>query len=61
MAQSGGRSFLASVVGWILVAIVVWFLFGGILSAIRFVVRLAVFVLIVGALLVLYFRLRDGD
>lgn len=61
MSSSGGRSFLASVVGWLIVAIIVWVFFGSILGTIRFVVRMLVFVFVIGALLTIYFRLRDGD
>ena len=61
MSSSGGRSILATVVGWLIVAIVVWFLFGGIFGAIRFIIRMVVFLFVIGALLTVYFRLRDGD
>lgn len=61
MSNSGGRSILASVVGWLIVAIVVWLFFGGIFSAIRFIIRMFVFLVVLGALLTVYFRLRDGD
>ena len=61
MSSSGGRSVLASVVGWLIVAFVVWFLFGGIVGAIGFIIRIVVFLFVVGALLTVYFRLRDGD
>jgi hypothetical protein len=61
MSSSGGRSILASVIGWVIVAIIVWVFFGGILGAIGFIVRMAVFVFVIGALLTLYFRLKDGD
>lgn len=60
MAASGGRSFLASVIGWLIVAIVIWLFFGTILGTIRFIIRMFVFVLVLGALLTLYFRVR-GD
>lgn len=61
MSSSGGRSILASVFGWLIVAFVVWFLFGGIFGAIRFIIRMVVFLFVIGALLTVYFRLRDGD
>ena len=60
MASSSGRSVLASIVGWILVALVVWFLFGWILGALRFVVRIIVILVVLGALASLYLRLK-GD
>jgi hypothetical protein len=61
MNSSGGRSILATVIGWLIVVVVVWFLFGGVFGAIRFIIRMMVFLFVVGALLTLYFRLRDGD
>lgn len=61
MSSSGGRSILATIVGWLIVIVVVWFLFGGIFGAIRFIIRMVVFLFVIGALLTVYFRLRDGD
>ncbi|WP_395155261.1 hypothetical protein [Ilumatobacter sp.] len=61
MSNSGGRNFLASVIGWLIVAIIVWVLFGSIFGAIKFIFRVVVFLVVVGALLSLYLRLRaDG-
>ncbi|NND76090.1 MAG: hypothetical protein HKN44_13890 [Ilumatobacter sp.] len=57
---SNGRSFAASVVGWLIFAIVVVVFFGGLLSFIAFLVRAALFIVLIGVLLTLYFRLRDG-
>jgi len=42
------------------VAIIVWVFFGGIFGAIRFIIRMVVFLVVVGALLSLYFRLRGN-
>ncbi len=61
MSSSGGRSILASVVGWLIVAIIIWVFFGSILGTIRFLIRMVVFLFVIGALLTIYFRLRDGD
>ncbi len=61
MGSSGGRNILASVVGWLIVAILIWVFFGGIFGAIRFIVRMIVFLVVIGALLTVYFKLRDGD
>lgn len=60
MSSSGGRSFLASAVGWLIVIIVAYVLFGGIFGAIRFIFRAIVFLIIIGALFSLYLKLR-GD
>ena len=62
MAESGGaRGFAASVVGWLIVAVIVYFFFGFIIGTIAWLLRLVVVVVVIGALLTLYFRLRDGD
>ncbi|WP_394937093.1 hypothetical protein [uncultured Ilumatobacter sp.] len=61
MSSSAGRSILASVVGWMIVAFIVWVFFGSILGAIGFIIRIVLFLIVVGALLTVYFRLRDGD
>jgi len=61
MSNSGGRNFLASVIGWLIVAIIVWVVFGSIFGAIKFIIRVVVFLVVVGGLLSLYLRLRaDG-
>lgn len=57
---SSARSFTASVVGWLIVGILVVVLFSGLLGFIAFLVRAALFVVVIGVLLTLYFRLRDG-
>ena len=61
MSSSAGRSILASVVGWMIVAFIVWVFFGSILGAIGFIIRMVLLLIVVGALLTVYFRLRDGD
>lgn len=61
MSTSGGRSFLASVVGWLIVAFIVWVFFGSVLGVLGFIVRMVLFLIVVGALLTIYFRLKDGD
>ncbi len=61
MASSSGRSILASVVGWVVVALVVWFLFGWVLGTLRFILRMIVIIVVIGALASLYFKLRNDD
>ena len=46
MSGTSGRNILASIVGWLIVIFAVWFLFGGIFGAIRFIVRMLVFLVI---------------
>lgn len=61
MATSSGRSLLATIVGWIVVALVIWFLFGWVLAALRAVLRIIVILVVIGALATLYFKLRGDD
>lgn len=57
---SSVRSFGASVLGWLIVGILVVVLFSGILGFIAFLLRAVLFVVLLGVLLTVYFRLRDG-
>jgi hypothetical protein len=63
MAEQGGvRSIAASIVGWSIVVIVVWFFFGWIFGALFLLIRLAFLGVVVLALLWVYFRLKgDGS
>lgn len=61
MASSSGRSLLATFVGWLIVALIVWFFFGWILGTLRFIVRIVVILVVIGALSSLYFKLRNDD
>ena len=60
MATSSGRSLLASIVGWIVVALIVWFFFGWILGTFWFVLRIVLILVVIGGLTSLYFKLRGG-
>ena len=61
MAETrGARGIAASVVGWLIVAVVVYLLFGTVIGVIRWVLRLVVIVVVIGGLLWLWFRLRAG-
>jgi hypothetical protein len=51
----------ATIVGWILVALVVYLAFGWLVSTLRFVLRILLVLVVVGALLALYLRLRGDD
>ena len=61
MANSSGRSLLASIVGWVVVGLIAWFLFGWILGTLRFILRIIVILVVIGALASLYFKLRGDD
>jgi hypothetical protein len=55
------RSVVASVVGWVIVAVVLFWAFGFVLGAIRFVVRAFALLIVLGILVVVYLRLRAPD
>ena len=61
MPESRPRSLLASVIGWLIVAVIVYFFFGWILGTIRVVLRLFLILVVIGALLALYFKVRGDD
>ncbi|MFK8025314.1 MAG: hypothetical protein AB8G26_15260 [Ilumatobacter sp.] len=61
MASTRGRSLLASVVGWLLVAMVVWFFFGWVVGAARALLRFIAILVVLGALAVVWLRLRRDD
>jgi hypothetical protein len=61
MAVSRGRSLAASVVGWIVAALILYFVFGWIIGTIRWILRVLIVVVVLGALLGLYVKLRGDD
>lgn len=58
---SRSRSALASVVGWVIVALLVIWLFGFVIGWIRFVLRSIVWIVLIGVLAVAYFTLKAPD
>jgi hypothetical protein len=62
MVKPGGvRGFGATVVGWLIVAVIVYFFFGFLIGTIRWVFRFVIVLFLLGGLLTLYFKLRDDD
>jgi hypothetical protein len=61
MAGSRVRSRAASVVGWIVVAVILYLAFGFVIGTIRWILRFVIVIVMIGALLVLYFKLRGDD
>ena len=55
------RSFLATIVGWLLTAIVVWFALRFILGTVGFVVRGVVLIVVIVGLLWAYLALKAPD
>ncbi|NKB42579.1 MAG: hypothetical protein GKR86_16355 [Ilumatobacter sp.] len=60
MPGSRPRSLLASIIGWLIVALIVYFFFGWIFGAVRVLLRFVAILVVIGALLWLYFKVR-GD
>ncbi len=55
------RSFLATIIGWLLTAIVVWFALRFILGTVGFVVRGVVLIVVIVGLLWAYLALKAPD
>ena len=61
MPESRPRSLLASVIGWLIVGVVVYFFFGWIFGAVWVALRFVMILVVIGALLALYFKVRGDD
>ena len=57
--QSGGRSLLATIVGWFLVAIIVLVLFHAVVGTVLWLFRTLVIVVVIVGLIALYLRLKS--
>lgn len=60
MARSP-RSVLATVVGWVIVALVVYWLLGAVIGTVRLLVRFALWSVLLVALVVIYLELRSPE
>jgi hypothetical protein len=52
------KSFLATVVGYVLLAVIVWFLFGWLVGTILWVLRTVLIIVVVLGLFTLYLKLK---
>ncbi len=57
--RTGARSVLATVIGWIIVALIVYWLFHFLLGTILWVLRAVLAIVIVGGLFWVYLRLKS--
>jgi hypothetical protein len=57
----GGRSVLATVVGYVLVAVVAYFLLRSVIGTFFWLARMLVVVVVVGGLLALYLKLKSPE
>lgn len=55
------RSVVATVVGWIVVALLAYWLLGAVIGTVRFVIRAVVWIVVLGGLVSLYARLKSRD
>lgn len=60
-ASDRSRSVLTSVVGWIVVALVAYWLLGAVIGTLRWVIRAVVWIVVLGVLVSLYARLKSRD
>ena len=51
----------ATIVGWLIVAVIVYFFFGFLIGTLRAIVRFGLVIIVIGVLATLYFKLRDDD
>jgi hypothetical protein len=59
MSTGSGRSTLRSVVGWLIVVLLAFWLLGIVIGTIRFVLRFFVWAVLLGLLIFAYFKLKD--
>ena len=55
------RSFLATVVGYLVVAIIIWFLFGWLVGTILWILRTVLIIVAVVGLIALYLKLKSPN
>lgn len=57
----GTRNWAATIVGWVIVAVVVYLLLGALMTALGLLVKLLVWAIVIGALITLYVNLKSPD
>lgn len=57
----GPKSILASVVGWLIVALLAYWFLGIIIGTIAFMVRFIVWIILLGVLVTIYLKLKSPD
>ena len=61
MSARSSRSVLESIIGWVIVALVAIWLLDIVVGTVRVLARFVVWVVIIGLLVVAYFKLSDDD
>jgi hypothetical protein len=61
MSNRSSRSVLKSIVGWVIVALVAIWLLDVVVGTVRVLARFVLWIVIIGLLVVAYFKLNDDD
>ena len=61
MSDRSSRSVLKSIVGWLIVALVAFWLLDLVIGTVRVLARFVVWIVIIGLLVFAYFKLRDDE
>jgi len=61
MSARSSRSVLKSIIGWVIVALVAIWLLDIVVGTVRVLARFVVWIVIIGLLVVAYFKLSDDD
>lgn len=58
-ASAKARSFLATIVGYVIVALIAFWLLGAVIGTLRFLLRIVLTLLVLGGLIALWARLKS--
>ena len=61
MSDRSSRSVLKSIVGWVIVALVAFWLLDLVIGTVRVLARFVVWIVIIGLLVFAYFKLQDDE
>jgi hypothetical protein len=61
MSDRSSRSVLKSIVGWLIVALVAFWLLDLVIGTVRVLARFVVWIVIIGLLVFAYFKLQDDE
>jgi hypothetical protein len=61
MGRDSGSSTLRTVIGWLIVVLLAFWLLGIVIGTIKFVVRFFLWAIVLGLLIYAYFKLKDDE
>jgi hypothetical protein len=61
MGKDSGSSTLRTVIGWLIVVLLAFWLLGIVIGTIKFVVRFFLWAIVLGLLIYAYFKLKDDE